>query len=148
MKLLARFSAWVAFAAFLCCAPCAFGQSTVNSKLAGTENHVLNYASSSFLAFALSPSGDHVDRDHRDRDHGGGGDGCGNQGGGGGGWGGGGWDDGWGGGGGNGGGGCTPVPEGGTALMYLSLASLCCLGAMVLRSRRQASMRGTSKILS
>ena len=32
---------------------------------------------------------------------------------------------------------CAAVPEGGSALMYLLLASLTCFGAMVLRSRRQ-----------
>ena len=32
---------------------------------------------------------------------------------------------------------CAAVPEGGSALMYLLLASLTCSGAMVLRSRRQ-----------
>jgi hypothetical protein len=32
------------------------------------------------------------------------------------------------------------IPEGGAPLMYLLLAGLACLGAMVLRSRRQASM--------
>ena len=66
-----------------------------------------------------------------------GGGGCSNQGGGGG-WGGGGWGwgwDGWGNGGNNGG--CTAVPEGGTTLMYLSIAGLCCFGAVVARSRRQ-----------
>jgi hypothetical protein len=35
---------------------------------------------------------------------------------------------------------CKALPEGGTALMYLLLAGLSCLGAMFLRSRRQASM--------
>jgi hypothetical protein len=67
----------------------------------------------------------------------GGGNGCGNQGGGGNGWGGGwGWD-GWGGGGGGNNGGCTTVPEGGTALLYLAIAGLCCFGAAVVRSRQQ-----------
>jgi hypothetical protein len=32
---------------------------------------------------------------------------------------------------------CAAVPEGGSALMYLLLASFTCFGAMVLRSRRQ-----------
>ena len=31
----------------------------------------------------------------------------------------------------------TAVPEGGTSLMYMSLAGLCCFGAMVYRLRRQ-----------
>jgi hypothetical protein len=34
---------------------------------------------------------------------------------------------------------CAAVPEGGSALMYLLLASLTCCGAMVLRSRRQSA---------
>jgi hypothetical protein len=34
---------------------------------------------------------------------------------------------------------CATVPEGGSALMYLLLASLTCFGAMVLRSRRQSA---------
>jgi hypothetical protein len=36
---------------------------------------------------------------------------------------------------------CAAVPEGGSALMYLLLASFACLGAMVLRSRRRQSAR-------
>jgi hypothetical protein len=36
---------------------------------------------------------------------------------------------------------CAAVPEGGSALMYLLLASFTCLGAMVLRSRRRQSAR-------
>jgi hypothetical protein len=56
-------------------------------------------------------------------------------GGGGGGWGGGG--GGWGGGGGGwgGGGGGTAVPEGGSPLVYLSVAGLCCAGALAARRR-------------
>jgi hypothetical protein len=38
---------------------------------------------------------------------------------------------------------CAAVPEGGSALMYLLLASLTCFGAMVLRSRRQSARRGS-----
>jgi hypothetical protein len=34
---------------------------------------------------------------------------------------------------------CAAVPEGGSPLMYLLLASLTCFGAMVLRSRRQSA---------
>lgn len=137
MKSLVRFSAWIGFAALLCFAPCAFGQGAVNVRVARAGNSVLNYAPASLLAFTLGQRGDHRGGDKD-------GNGCGNQGGGGGGWDGEGRDDGRGdGGGGNGGDGCTPVPEGGTALMYLSLAGLCCLGAMVLRSRRQASVRET-----
>lgn len=36
------------------------------------------------------------------------------------------------------------VPEGGTSLMYLLLAGLSCVGAMVLRYRRQAGVRETN----
>ena len=133
MKSVARFSAWIAFAALLCFAPSAFGQGTANLKVSAGGG-VLNYAPPSFLTFTFGPGGDHRSGDPAY----GGNSGCGNQGGGGGGWGGGGWDDwGWGGGG-NGGGGCTPVPEGGTSLMYIFFASSCCFGAMLLRSRRQS----------
>jgi hypothetical protein len=38
---------------------------------------------------------------------------------------------------------CAAVPEGGSALTYLLLASLTCFGAMVLRSRRQVRARGS-----
>jgi hypothetical protein len=38
---------------------------------------------------------------------------------------------------------CAAVPEGGSALMYLLLASLTCFGAMVLRSRRQVRAKGS-----
>jgi hypothetical protein len=38
---------------------------------------------------------------------------------------------------------CAAVPEGGTSLMYLLLAGLACLGGIVLRSRRQMSLRHT-----
>jgi hypothetical protein len=128
MKPVARFSVWVLFAGILCFAPSAFSQGP-DRHAAVAGNGVLNLAPSSFLAFTLGPGGRSDDHD--------GGNGCGNQGGGG--WGGG-WDgDGWGGGG-NGGGGCSSVPEGGTALMYLSVAGLCCLGALALRSRKQAGV--------
>jgi hypothetical protein len=115
MKSFSRLSAGVFLAGVLCFAPGAFGQ--------GSSRH---QAASGFLAFSIAPHSNH----HRAADHDGGGNGCGNQGGGG--WG---WDgDGWGGGG--NGGGCTPVPEGGTALAYLSIAGFCCLGAAIARSRR------------
>src|ERR1039458_6227562 len=143
MKSAARFSAWAALAALLCFAPCALGQGTGNTKGTQVGNSGLNYAASSFLTFTLTAGGHHKDGDGWGGGGGnggggnggggnGGGNGCGNQGGGGG-WGGGGWG---GGGGGNGGGGCTPVPEGGNALMYLSLAGICCFGAMIFRLRR------------
>jgi hypothetical protein len=142
MKSAARFSSWIALIALLCFASCAFGQGRVSDTVTNAGNHALN-APASFLTFT-------PDRGGRDGDHWGGGKGCGNQGGGGGEWGGGSWDaeerddGGWGGGGGNRGGGCTSVPEGGTALMYLSLAGLSCMGAMALRSRRRASVGETN----
>jgi hypothetical protein len=129
MKSAARFSAWAALAALLCFAPCALGQGTGNTKGTQVGNSGLNYAASSFLTFTLTAGGHHKDGDGwgggnggggNGGGNGGGGNGCGNQGGGG----------GW------GGGGCTPVPEGGNALMYLSLAGICCFGAMIFRLRR------------
>ncbi len=36
---------------------------------------------------------------------------------------------------------CAPVPEGGSALMYLLPAGLACLGAIALRSRRKMGAR-------
>jgi hypothetical protein len=111
--MVARFSAWVVLAGLLCFAPSAFGQGSVSTaKVAG--NSVLNYAVPGFLTF--SPVG-RVDPGHRD------GIGCSNQ------------DEGrdsrgWG-----ESSACKSVPEGGTTFMYLSLAGLFCLGAMVLGSR-------------
>ncbi len=139
MKSVARFSVLGAFAALMCLAPCAFAQGLSSGTAAGVGASVLNGAPSAFLIF--------------------GGNG-GNQGGNGG-WGGNGGNGGWGGNGGNGGcggngggngwggdagkGGCggggSKVPEGGTSLMYLALSSLFCVGAVVYRSRRQASVR-------
>ena len=128
MKLITRFSVGVAFAALLCFAPSAFGQSPVNIRATGAGYSFLSSTPSGFLAFTLSLGGN----------QGGSSSGCSNEGRNDRGW------DGWGGGGNNGGGGCTSVPEGGTALMYVLLAGLCCLGAMVFRSRRQASLGETN----
>jgi hypothetical protein len=36
------------------------------------------------------------------------------------------------------------VPEGGTSLMYLALAGLCCFGAMAYRMRRHESVSQTN----
>lgn len=122
MKSRARFSVLAVFAALLCFAPCAIGQ---NVTVAG--NSVLNHAPSAFLTVGLGP-GDH----HKD------GGGCGKKGGNGG------WE--WFfGGGDNKNKGCGPtptaaVPEGGTSLMYLALAGLCCFGAMAYRMRRHESV--------
>ncbi len=141
MKSVARFSASVAFAALLCFAPFAFGQDTLNLRT-DAGNGVLNYAPSAFLTFAVGHGVHQRPGNFGNGGNGGGNNGWGN-GGNGGGWGngGGGWGNG-GNGGGNGGGG-TQVPEGGTTLMYLSLAGLCCFGAVVFRARRQSSVPET-----
>jgi hypothetical protein len=120
-----RLSSWFALAAVLCCAPIAFGE--------GTPKASNNHPSPVVLI-----SGTQLQNDRIELGHGGvkGNDnGWGDGGWGGGGWGGGGWGGGGNGGGGNGGGG-VPVPEGGTNLMYLSLAGLSCVGAIVFRARR------------
>ena len=36
------------------------------------------------------------------------------------------------------------MPEGGTSWMYLLLAGLCCLGAIILRTHRKAGVRETN----
>jgi hypothetical protein len=132
-----RLSALVAFAAFLCVLPSAFGQSPVNNKATSATRTIVNYQPPNLLAFALTSGNDLYNN--------GGKGGKGNNGGGGG-------NNGWNNNGGNGGAcsysvgkgeKCGTVPEGGTPLMYLLLAGLSCVGAMVLRSRRQASMPET-----
>jgi hypothetical protein len=133
-----KVSGLVAFAAVLCFLPSAFGQSPVNSKATGATHSVLSYQPPSFLAFALTSG--------KDLYNNGGKGGKGNNGG---------YGNGGNGGYGNGGNGggacgytdakggkCAAVPEGGTPLMYLLLAGLSCVGAMVLRW--QASMPETN----
>lgn len=134
MKCLYRLSSFVAFAVVLSCLPCAFGQSATNIKATGAAQSVLNYAPSSLLAFALTSGHDLYNNNGKGGKGNGGYGGYGNGGNGNGGDGG--WctDD----------KGCKAVPEGGTPLMYLLLAGLSCLGAMVLRSRRRASMPETN----
>jgi hypothetical protein len=138
MKSLSRSSVWVVFAALLCFASSAFCQSKINVKVANSGNSVLNSAPAGFLAFTFGPGGNHIIGGNRGGNNGGnnggnqGGNGgsqngCGNQG----------WNDR------VGGGRCTQVPEGGTALMYLLLAGLCCAAAMVLRPQ-QAEVRQTN----
>jgi hypothetical protein len=139
MKSIARFSALVGVAALLSFAPCAFGQGKAGVKATNSGSSVLRYAPSSFLAVVLGPPGGDRGVVGNAAGNGGGGNGCGSQG-----WSGGGRDDrGWGGGG-NGGGGCTAVPEGGPAFMYILLASLCCLGALVSRFQRRVGVRETT----
>ncbi len=121
MKSMARITT-VAFAAVLCFASCAFAQDTVNAKMSIGSPALLTLT----LGFGTQGGNNNYN---------GGGNGCGNQGGGGD------WGWGWGG---NNGGNCKSVPEGGTTLTYLSLAGLCCLGAVVFRSRRPASLPATN----
>jgi hypothetical protein len=147
VKSMYRLSGLIAFAALLCFLPCAFGQSPASRNATSATHSVLNYQSPNLLAFALTSGKDLYNNN-----------GKGNQGNNGG-YGNGGYGNGGYGNGGNGGGSCgfgkicapappptpTPhVPEGGTPLMYLLLAGLCCLGAMVLRSRRRASTPETN----
>lgn len=114
----------------MCFLPSAFGQSRANVKATSATHSVLNYEPSSLLAFAFTSGHDLYNNNGKGGNGGYGNGGYGN--------------------GGNGNGGtcsyspskggdkCAAVPEGGTPLMYLLLAGLSCLGAMVLR--RQTSM--------
>jgi hypothetical protein len=149
MKSFSRFSAWAAVAALVCFAPAAFAQSKVNVRVTNSGNGILNMAPAGFLTFSFGPGGNNGGGygGYGGGNNGGGNNGGGNNGGGNnGGYGG---NNGGGSGGQNGcgqgfndrvgGGKCTQVPEGGTALMYLLLAGLCCAGAMVLRPQRQAA---------
>jgi hypothetical protein len=127
MKSVARVSAWMVFAAVLCCAPCAFGQGTVSKGTQRAGVSRLNHASASFLVLSIAP----IIYGHgsNNGDNGNGGSGCSNQGG----------PRGWESGGWNGGGsGCaTSVPEGGSAWTYLFMAGFCCAGGLLLRWQRQ-----------
>lgn len=152
MKSVYRLSGLVAFAALLSVLPSAFGQSHANSKAAGATHSVLNYQPN-LLAFALTSGNDLYNNNGKGNQGNNGGYGNGGYGNGGNGGYGNGGNGGYGNGGnGNGGKGptcsygekCATVPEGGTPLMYLLLAGLSCVGAMVLRSRRQASMPETN----
>jgi hypothetical protein len=117
MKSMAKLST-MAFAALLLFASCAFAQDTRSS--------LASHAPSAFLTLTVGLGDNHGNN---------GNNGCTstsnkNQDG---------WGFwGWGGGGNNGG--CTTVPEGGTTLTYLSLAGLCCLGALVFRPRKSAAL--------
>jgi hypothetical protein len=116
MKSAARFSVLIVFATLFCFAPLALGLSTVSAHSGDGGTFLLSNSSSSIFALtfssALDPKGGH----HHKRD------GCDNRDGS--------WD-----------GGCSAVPEGGTALVYLSLAGLSCLGAAIFWVRRQARPR-------
>jgi hypothetical protein len=138
MKSVARVSAWMAFAALLCCAPCALGQGTVGKSVPNAGFSLLNHAPASFLVLAIVPPYIDGHGSNYGGNNGGGGGSCGNPGGGPTGWQNGGWN-GWGNGGGNGGGGgcSTSVPEGGSTWMYLLMAGFCCAGALLFGSKRQ-----------
>ncbi|MGB8968118.1 MAG: hypothetical protein WCC16_04880 [Candidatus Sulfotelmatobacter sp.] len=130
MKFRYRLSGFVFLAGLMCFLPSAFGQSRANVKATSATHSVLNYEPSSLLAFAFTSGHDLYNNNGKGGNGGYGNGGYGN--------------------GGNGNGGtcsyspskggdkCAAVPEGGTPLMYLLLAGLSCLGAMVLR--RQTSM--------
>jgi len=113
MNSLAKFSLWLVLATLFCVAPGAFAQGRTNPLLASHVRNVTSYAFTSTFLFDPIDKGE--DRNHkcepngRDNDNG------------------------------NGRNKCAAVPEGGSALMYLLLASLTCFGAMVLRSRRQSA---------
>lgn len=136
MKSATRFSACVVFAALLCFAPCALAEGAVNVKAKGVGNDMLNHSQSVPLTVrGIDDQRGQLGANNLKSNAGwGNGDGWGW---GGGGWGGNGWGgNGWGGNGSGGGG--TPVPEGGTTLMYLSLAGLSCFGAVIFRAHRQS----------
>lgn len=124
MKSMVKLSA-VAFAAILCFASCAFGQDTVNSRVANAGFGALN-APSALFTIPLGFGGNNGNN---------GNNGCSNKSSNS-------WD-GWGLGDGGNKGGCAAVPEGGTTLTYVSLAGLFCLGAFAFRRRRQSSILGT-----
>lgn len=119
MKYLYRVSGLVCFAALLCFLPCASGQSTGNLKVTDSAHTVLGVEPLNFSAFALTNGGDLFKNDKNSKN------GCASSG------------DKW-------GGKCAAAPEGGTSILYLLLAGFSCLGGIVLRSRRQVSMRQTN----
>jgi hypothetical protein len=119
MKSNFRFLASALLASFLCSAPSALGQPTVNAKV--SDGIFLSQTATTVLVLALGP-GDHWggDGDHgkkgcgdRDRD-------------------------------GRRGGNCSQVPEGGTNFMYLTLAGLCCLATGIFTIRRRTRLPGTN----
>ncbi len=119
MNSTAKFSVLIVFAVLLCFAPCAVGQGIT---VAG--NSVLNQAPSAFLTVAFGPNGLFGGQGNNSN-------GCGNHG----------WDPWFGSDHNNKNcGDHTAVPEGGTSLMYLALAGLCCFGAIGYRMRRHASV--------
>jgi len=126
MKSTARFSLLLVFAALLCFAPCAVGQG-----ITVTGNSVLNQAPPAFLTFGPGLGGLPGDSQNNNGK-------CDGQGGNGG------WDWLFGGDTNHNCGKTATVPEGGTSLMYLALAGLCCFGAMAYRMRRHESVSQTN----
>ena len=127
-KLGYRFSFSLASAMFillLCFAPSALGQSTAGGRT-GSDSVVLSQALPALLA--LSPAADLLQTDRRDRDNKNNNNnkGCTAQ------------DKGR-----DKRSNCTAVPEGGTALAYLSLVALGCLATGIFRNRQQARLRET-----
>jgi hypothetical protein len=126
MKFMTKLSMIVA-GVILFFAPCAFGVSTGNAQPAvgSVPSQTITRGMPSFFTLI-------VDRDHGHSNNNNGNNGCGNQGGNG--WGNGWWWDG------NGkDSNCQSVPEGGSSLMYLFLASLACFGALLIQSLRKPS---------
>jgi hypothetical protein len=139
VKSVAGFSAWIIVGALLSFAPVAFGQNAASTAaLPAATAFNTSPALLLFQGWGGNGGGGNGGGGWGGNGGGGngGGNGCGGNGGGGG-WGGQG-GNGWGGNG--GGGGCNSVPEGGQPLTYLSLAALCCAGAVSFRLRRQAAV--------
>jgi hypothetical protein len=121
MNPLAKFSLWLVLATLFCFAPRAFAQGRTNPLLASHVRKVTSYSFTSTFLFDPIDKGEDKDKDKDKDKH----NNCDPEG----------RDR-------EGRNKCAAVPEGGSALMYLLLASLTCFGAMVLRSRRQVRARG------
>jgi hypothetical protein len=125
MKTKASLSVLAVFGALLCFAPSAFSQSTIKVRPISTGNSVLSNGTAGFLTFAFGLGGDPFGKPNGGNLGNGNNNGCkqsdsilfGD----------------------NRGGKCQTVPEGGTSMVYLAFAGLCCLGAMVYRLRRPGS---------
>jgi len=115
MKSTTRYLVPIVFATLFCFAPVALGLSTVNAHSGDGGTLLLGHTSSSIFAHTFGSGLGPKDSHHK-------GGGCESR------------DRSW-------DGGCGAVPEGGTALVYLSLAGLSCLGAAIFWVRRQARPR-------
>ena len=124
-KTKASLSVLAVFGALLCFAPSAFSQSTIKVRAISTGDSVLSNGTAGFLTFAFGPGGDPFGKPNGGNLGNGNNNGCKQS------------DSNWFGD--NRGGKCQAVPEGGTSLVYLAFAGLCCLGAMVYRLRRPGS---------